>query len=72
MQTNGRSANADEAIGESELNEHSTTFIQSKDVDPSSTGENSQCRYLYLSDALHHARNVVHCYHVCYDLNACV
>ena len=44
MQAQGRAVNADEIIGETELDEHSTTFIQSKDVDPSSTGENSQCR----------------------------
>ena len=39
-------------IAASALDSHSTTFIQSKDVDPASTSENSQCRCSPLSPPL--------------------
>jgi hypothetical protein len=44
MAAQGGAANAAGMLEQSSLDSHSTTFIQPKDVDPSSTSENSQCR----------------------------
>jgi hypothetical protein len=44
MASQNGSANTGQVYGESALDSHSTTFIQSKDVDPNSKSENSQCR----------------------------
>ena len=54
-------ASAEDMLGHSALDLHSTTFIQSKDVDPSSTSENSQCRCPFFRAAFCNALNVFRC-----------